>query len=100
LLGSCIVLNFRGPFPILALTVALIMIMPSVLTHAQASSESGSITVNEQTTITLSGHESTDPQGFPLTYAWQQVAGETVTLDSTTNPTITFTTAAVSAGDV
>ena len=76
------------------------MIMPSVMTHAQASSESGSITVKEQTKITLSGHTSTDPNGFPLTYSWQQTAGETVMVDSTTNPTITFTTPAVAAGDV
>jgi len=100
LLGSCIVLKFRGYYAIVALTVALIMIMPSVLTHAQASSESGTVRVNEQTQITLSGHESTDPNGFPLTYAWQQTAGETVKVDSTTNPTITFTTPAVSAGQV
>ena len=76
------------------------MIMPSALTHAQASSETGTIRVNEQTQVTLSGHTSTDPNGFPLTYLWQQTAGETVTVDSTTNPTITFTTPAVAAGQV
>lgn len=74
--------------------------MPSALSHAQATSDSGSVRVNEQTKVTLSGHESTDPNGFPLTYAWQQTAGETVQVDSTTNPTITFTTPAVSAGQV
>jgi len=76
------------------------MIMPSVISHAQASSESGTIRINEQTQVTLSGHESTDPNGFPLTYSWQQTAGETVKVDSTTNPTITFTTPAVPAGQI
>ncbi|HMK32329.1 MAG TPA: hypothetical protein VK431_01755, partial [Nitrosopumilaceae archaeon] len=74
--------------------------MPSVISHAQASSESGTIRINEQTQVTLSGHESTDPNGFPLTYSWQQTAGETVKVDSTTNPTITFTTPAVPAGQI
>jgi hypothetical protein len=98
LIGSCIVLNFRGPYAILALTVALIMIMPSLLTHAQA--DSGTIQVNEQTKVTLSGLESSSPVGNQLTYSWQQTAGIPVTLDSTTNPTITFTTPAVPAGQL
>jgi hypothetical protein len=96
LIGSCIVLNLRGPYAILALTVALIMIMPSLLTHAQA--DSGTIQVNEQTQVTLSGLESSSPVGNSLTYSWQQTAGPPVKLDSTTNPTITFTTPAVGAG--
>ncbi|MGI0073770.1 MAG: PKD domain-containing protein [Nitrosotalea sp.] len=91
-------MNFRGPYAILALTVALILIMPSLLSHAQA--DSGTIQVNEQSKITLSGLGSSSPVGNNLTYLWQQTAGDPVTLDSTTNPTITFTTPAVPAGQL
>jgi hypothetical protein len=70
--------------------------MPSLLTHASADTQS--INVNEQTQVTLSGSESADPDGDQLTYSWQQTSGPPVYLDNTTNPTITFTTPAVSAG--
>lgn len=72
------------------------MITPSLLTHANALTQV--IRVNEQTQVTLSGLTSADPDGDTLTYVWQQTVGPAVKLDSTTNPTITFTTPAVPAG--
>ena len=72
----------------------------SLSTNSPITSNSGTIQLNEKTTVTLSGEESADPDGDTLTYSWQQTAGDTVTLDSTTNPTITFTTPAVPAGIV
>ncbi|MDE1764920.1 MAG: hypothetical protein KGI27_01460 [Thaumarchaeota archaeon] len=72
------------------------MITPSLLTHANALTQV--IHVNEQTSVTLSGLTSADPDGDTLTYAWQQTDGPAVKLDSTTNPAITFTTPAVPAG--
>lgn len=73
-----------------------------MLSHAHADStvtNTSVVTVNEQTKIALSGLESADPDGDQLTYSWAQTAGDPVTLDSTTNPTVTFTTPAVPAGE-
>ncbi len=74
------------------------MIMPSILTNANADTQS--IRVNEKTQVTLSGTTSFTPvPGNHITsYTWQQTAGPHVQLDSTTNPTIIFTTPAVAAG--
>ena len=49
-------------------------------------------TVTEQTFITLSGEESTDPHFQAISYQWQQLSGEPVTLSSTTAVDISFTT--------
>jgi hypothetical protein len=72
--------------------------MPSLLSHAQA--DSSTIQVKEQTKLTLSGQKSADPDGDKLTYSWQQTVGDPVTLSGTTDPTITFTTPAVPAGQL
>jgi hypothetical protein len=40
-------------------------------------------TVDEGNPITLNGSGSYDPEGNPLTYSWQQIAGQEVTLDLT-----------------
>jgi hypothetical protein len=63
-------------------------------------------TVDENTTVTLNGTESSDPDMDPLTFRWRQVAGPTVTLMNpmtarptflapilkrTDPPTVTFT---------
>ena len=52
-------------------------------------------TVNEQTFITLSGEDSTDPHFQAISYQWQQLSGEPVTLSSTSDVDISFTTPAV-----
>jgi len=56
--------------------------------------------VKEQTTITLSGEKSSDPDNEAITYQWQQMSGEPVTTSSLTGVDLTFTTPAVAAHDV
>ena len=56
--------------------------------------------VTEQTPITLSGLRSSDPNQDKLSYSWTQTAGYMVKLSSTTDPTISFVTPAVNAGQV
>jgi hypothetical protein len=57
-------------------------------------------TVYEQTQITLSGEKSTDPHFQAISYQWQQLGGEPVTMSSTSDVDISFTTPAVAPGDV
>jgi len=49
-------------------------------------------TVTEQTFVTLSGEDSTDPHFQAISYQWQQLSGEPVTLSSTSDVDISFTT--------
>lgn len=59
------------------------------------STQSNEAVVNEQTEVTLSGELSSDPNNQPISYKWQQMAGEEVSFGSDSEQTITFTTPAV-----
>ncbi len=67
---------------------------------ATGTSRTSEATVNEQTAITLSGEDSTDPHFQAVSYQWQQLSGEPVTMSSTSDADITFTTPAVDPGQV
>jgi hypothetical protein len=74
--------------------------IPQMTVHAMSQMLPNEAMVKEQTMITLSGEKSSDPNNEAITYQWQQMSGETVTLSSLTTEEITFMTPAVAAGDV
>ncbi|MGB9124285.1 MAG: hypothetical protein WA833_03715 [Nitrosotalea sp.] len=89
-------MNSKAVFVVLAVLMFSLG-LSSVSAYAQTGS-TNSQTVNEQTLITLSGEQSTDPQNQNVSYTWEQMSGPQVTLSSTTTQDISFTTPAVAAG--
>jgi hypothetical protein len=55
-------------------------------------------TVPEGTVVTLDGSGSSDPNGDPLTYLWEQIGGPTVNLSDPTAAVTGFTAPDVAAG--
>jgi hypothetical protein len=55
-------------------------------------------TVNEGSQVTLNGTGSTDPDGDPLSYHWQQTGVASLTLENANTATPTFTAPAVGPG--
>ena len=93
-------LNSKAIFAILSVTI-FALALSSVSAYGATgpvTTRSSEATVEEQTTVTLSGEQSSDPHNQNISYNWQQMSVETVTLSSTTDVDITFTTPAVAAG--
>lgn len=55
-------------------------------------------TVDEQTTVTLDGSASSDPDGNALSYSWSQTGGVSVTLSNATTAQATFDSPDVGIG--
>ncbi|MEQ8207852.1 MAG: choice-of-anchor B family protein [Woeseia sp.] len=65
--------------------------------NAPAAIVASSITVAENSSVTLDGSQSSDADGDTLTYAWQQTSGPAVTLTSTTTASTQFTAPTVAS---
>jgi large repetitive protein len=93
-------LNSKVIFAVLAVTIFSLALSS---THAYGatvvSTRTSEATVNEQTVVTLSGEESSDPNAQNITYKWQQMSGEPVSFSSDSTIDITFTTPAVAVGE-
>ncbi len=92
-------LNSKVLFAVLAITIFAVA-ATSVSAYAQSTTRTSEATVNEQTAVTLSGEDSTDPHFQAISYQWQQLSGEPVTLSSTSDVDISFTTPQVDPGQV
>ncbi|MGI0065786.1 MAG: PKD domain-containing protein [Nitrosotalea sp.] len=98
-------MNSKVLFSILAvmlfsLTVSSVSAYAMTGMTGMSTTKTSEATVNEQTTVTLSGEDSTDPHFQAISYLWQQLSGEPVVLSSTSDQDISFTTPAVDPGQV
>jgi len=93
-------LNSKVLFSILAVMLLSLTVSSISAYAATGTTKTSEATVNEQTSITLSGEDSTDPHFQAISYQWQQLSGDPVTLSSTSGVDVTFTTPAVDPGQV
>ena len=90
-------LNLKVIFAVLAISIFSLAIS-SVSAYGATgavTTRTSEATVNEQTTVTLSGEQSSDPHNQNISYKWQQMSGEPVSFPSDSDVDITFTTPAV-----
>jgi len=93
-------LNSKVLFAVLAITIFAVAASSISAYGATSTNRTSEATVTEQTAVTLSGESSTDPHFQAISYQWQQLSGEPVTLSSTSDVDISFTTPAVAPGQV
>lgn len=94
-------LNSKAIFAVLAVTI-FSLALSSVSAYGATgavTTRTSEATVNEQTVLTLSGEQSSDPHNQNISYKWQQMSGEPVNFSSDSDVDITFTTPAVAAGE-
>ena len=95
-------LNSKTIFTILAITIFSVAIssISAYGATGAVTTRTSEATVNEQTVVTLSGEQSSDPHNQNISYKWQQMSGETVSFPSDSDVDITFTTPAVAPGQI
>src|SRR5450432_2324411 len=69
-------------------TITITVVVRSTVPTAVAGPD---ITTPKRSFVSLNGAGSSDPQGKPLTYLWQQTGGPTVTLQNAGTSSATFT---------
>ena len=93
-------MNSKVIFAVLSVTI-FALALSSISAYGATgtvTTRTSEATVDEQTTVTLSGEESSDPHNQNISYTWQQMSGEPVALSSTTDVDVTFTTPTVPVG--